>query len=130
MKVRIYYHHTDCGKVVYYGKYLEFLEEARTEYFDERGLLLKELEKQGVYFVVARQEIDYKYPAFYGDILTIKTTVSGISSVKAVFECEITNQDNKVISTAKTILVCVSRELKPQAMPQELREKLSDKGNK
>ena len=60
MKIKIYYHHTDCGGVVYYAKYLEFLEEARTEFFDHRGILVKELIKQGVLFVDARQEIDYK----------------------------------------------------------------------
>ncbi|MFH1888476.1 MAG: thioesterase family protein [Candidatus Omnitrophota bacterium] len=127
MKVRIYYHHTDCGKVVYYGKYLEFLEEARTEFFDERGLSIKELENRGVLFVVARQEIDYKYPAFYGDILHIDTRIYNISSVKIEFEYEISNQDNKKVSIAKTVMVCVSRDFKPQSMPEEIREKLSGK---
>ncbi|MBU1869240.1 MAG: acyl-CoA thioesterase, partial [Candidatus Omnitrophica bacterium] len=43
MKKRIYYHDTDAGTVVYYGNYLKFLEEARTEYLEERGFLIKEL---------------------------------------------------------------------------------------
>jgi acyl-CoA thioester hydrolase len=60
MKFKIYYHHTDCGGVVYYANYLEFLEEARTEFFVARGILIPELIRQGRFFVVARQEIDYK----------------------------------------------------------------------
>ncbi|MFH1640541.1 MAG: YbgC/FadM family acyl-CoA thioesterase, partial [Candidatus Omnitrophota bacterium] len=88
MKVRIYYHHTDSGGVVYYANYLKFLEEARTEYLEERGISVKELSEKGILFVVARQEIDYKYPAFYGDTLSVKTLLTEISGVKLVFECE------------------------------------------
>ena len=53
MKVRIYYHDTDCGGVVYYANYLKYLEEARSEYFEDRGLIIKDLLKEGIGFVVA-----------------------------------------------------------------------------
>jgi acyl-CoA thioester hydrolase len=127
MEKKIYYYHTDCGGVVYYARYLEFLEEARTEFFAERGFLMKELIRQGVLFVVARQEIDYKAPAFYGDTLHIDTRISETSRVKLDFLCEIKNQNNQVISTARTVLVCVGKDFKPQAMPDEMRRKLCDK---
>lgn len=124
MKTRIYYHHTDCGGVVYYARYLDFLEEARTEYMDKRGAAVEELKKQGIFFVVARQEIDYKAPAFYGDILEIDTRVSGMGAAKAIFECEIKNQQGKLIANAKTVLVFVDKAFKPMAIPQEVRDKL------
>lgn len=79
MKIRIYYHDTDCGGVVYYANYLKYMEEARTEFFEQRGLSLKELTKNQTLFVVIRQEIDYKTPAFYGDILEITTTLVNVS---------------------------------------------------
>jgi len=126
MKVRIYYHHTDSGGVVYYARYLDFLEEARTEFLAERGILVKDLVQKGVLFVVARQEIDYKYPSFYGDILEIETRVPETSAVRINFECEIKNQINQLIAKAKTILVCVDNNLKPQVIPDNLRSKLRD----
>lgn len=125
MKIKIYYHHTDCGGVVYYAKYLEFLEEARTEFFNEKGISIKKLTQQGILFVVARQEIDYKAPAFYGDVLSIDTRVINTSRVKLEFAYEIKNQDNQIISTAKTVLVCVDGNFKPQAIPQELSKNLT-----
>jgi len=124
MRIRIYYHHTDCGGVVYYAKYLEFLEDARTEFFDHRGISVKELIKQGVLFVVARQEIDYKSPAFYGDILQIDTRISATGRAKLEFVYEIKNQNQQVISTAKTVMVCVDKNLKPVSIPEEMRKKL------
>jgi len=127
MKVRIYYHHTDCGGVVYYANYLKFLEEARTEFFEERGISIKAEIKKGVVFVVARQEIDYKLPAFYGDILQIATRVVNVSGVKVEFAYEIKNQDDQVICVARTVIVCVDKNFKPQAIPEEMRRHLIDR---
>jgi len=125
MKKKIYYHDTDCGGVVYYSNYLKFLEEARTEYFNEKGFSIKELADSGTLFVVARQEIDYKAPAAYGDILEIQTKIAQTSTVKIVFENEIYNQDNRLLTKAKTILVCVDKNLKPKAIPPEIRAKFT-----
>ena len=38
MEKRIYYHDTDAGGVVYYGNYLKYLEESRTEFLEKKGL--------------------------------------------------------------------------------------------
>lgn len=125
MQVKIYYHHTDCGGVVYYANYLKFLEEARTEYLAERGISVKELAGKDTLFVVARQEIDYKFPAFYGDVLQIDSKITDIGGTRIEFEYEIKNQKAQIISEAKTILVCVDKKLKPKAIPQEVRKLIS-----
>ncbi len=124
MKVKIYYHDTDCGGVVYYANYLKFLEEARTEFLEKRGLFVKKLAEEGTLFVVARQEIDYKAPAFYGDVLEIDTRLTEISRAKIRFEYNIKNQDGKLISNALTIMVCVGSDLKPKLIYEEIRRKL------
>jgi len=124
MKVKIYYHHTDCGGVVYYATYLEFLEEARTEYMEQRGAPLKELAGQGIFFVVGRQEIDYKFPAYYADTLTIDTKIGEISRASMKFHNEIKNQDHRMIAKAKTLLVCVDERFKAKSIPQTLRSLL------
>jgi len=126
MKQKIYYHHTDCGGVVYYANYLNFLEEARTEFFVERGVSIKELADSGILFVVSRQEIDYKAPAVYGDTLEIKTAVGSVGGVRIEFSYEIFNQESRLLVKAKTTLVCVDKSFKPQAIPEDLREKIQD----
>jgi len=125
MQVKIHYHHTDAGGVVYYAKYLEFLEEARTEYFAQRGISIKDLAGQGTLFVVARQEIDYKAPAFYADTLTVSSWVSNLGPARIEFEGEVKNQNGQLISKAKTILVCIGKDFKPKAIPEDLRPRLS-----
>jgi acyl-CoA thioester hydrolase len=125
MKVKIYYHHTDSGGVVYYARYLNFLEEARTEYLADRGVSVKALSDSGTFFVVARQEVDYKFPARYGDVLSIETRISEVSAVRVNFENEIRNQNNHLILKAKTVLVCVGSDFKPKAIPDEFRSLLA-----
>jgi len=126
MKVRIYYHDTDCGGVVYYANYLKYLEEARSEYLEARGLIVKELLAQGIGFVVARQEIDYKSPAFYGDTLEIRTRVTEAGLTRVDFEYDIVNQDQKLISKAKTVLVFVDKTLKPKRIPEEVLKRITE----
>ena len=125
MKKKIYYHNTDCGGVVYYGEYLKFFEEARTELMREKGIPIEDLMKEDILFVVARQEIDYRFPAHYADILEIQTRLTHTSKVKIEFVYEIKNQNNQIISTGRTVVVCVDKNLKPKTIPESIRNKMS-----
>lgn len=116
LEKKIYYHDTDCGGVVYYANYLKHLEEARTEFFLDLGIDLKELMEKGIYFVVSRVEIDYKSPARYQDLIRIKTEIekkgfSTLHFLQRVFK------DEKVLIEARTILVCVNSEFRPIRIP-------------
>ncbi|MFA4993051.1 MAG: thioesterase family protein, partial [Candidatus Omnitrophota bacterium] len=96
-----------------------------TEYFALKNASIKQLSDSGVMFVVARQEVDYKFPAVYGDELDILTQVGAVSGVRVEFLHEIYNQNKRLIVKAKTLLVCVDKHLKPQAIPEDLRKKLA-----
>ena len=116
MQKTIYYHDTDCGGVVYYGNYLNFFEEARTIYMAEKGYPVPALIQQGKFFVVARQEVEYKFPVRYADQITIDTKVLEVSDIKIVFENTITNQNGRLCTKGKTTLVCVDKNGVPTSM--------------
>lgn len=125
MDIRIYYEDTDCGGVVYYANYLKYFERSRTEYLEKRGIFIKECIPRGFFFVVAHQDIDYKAPVFYADILKIETKVSKISPSSIVFDYVVTNKETtKLIATASTVLVCVNKNIQPIKIPQEIKDKL------
>lgn len=125
MKIKIYYHHTDAGGVVYYARYLDFLEEARTEFLFERGISVEELARQKTLFVVSRQEIDYRLPSFYGDTLFIDTRLGKIGKVSMEFECRIKNQYDKIIAEAKTVMACVDENFKLRSIPDAVRAEIT-----
>ncbi len=120
LKKKIYYHDTDCGGVVYYANYLKYLEEARTEFFAGKGIALKSLVENGVWFVVARVEITYKAPARYQDILSIDTMIERTKISTLHFFQRVT-RDATTIVEARTTLVCVDSGFKPRPLPEEIK---------
>ena len=124
MKRRIYYYDTDTSGAVYHANYLKYLEEARSEYLEERGFSVKGLLEQGVGFAVRGLQVDYKFPALYADTLEIKTRVKEFTPYRIVFAYEAHNQDGRLIIKAETDLVCVGRDLKLIELPAEIKQAL------
>jgi len=120
---RVYYHDTDAGEVVYYSRYLDHLEEGRTELFRSRGLDLKVLAEQDIYFVVARVEADFKAPAEYQDLLRIYTTIDKMRTA-AILCTQRVMRDSTLIMQAKITLVCIGGDFKPKPVPAEIRKAL------
>jgi len=120
---KIYYHDTDCGGVVYYANYLKYSEEGRSDYLSSRGISLKDLGAQGVYFVVAHTELDYKFPARYQDIIKVSTRIEKIGRCSIDFVQEIVKEETVLVKT-KTTLVCINKDFKPVPLPDSVKEKL------
>ncbi len=123
---KIFYHDTDCGGVVYYANYLKYLEEGRSEYCWHKGVILKELADQGIYFVVARTEIDYKAPARYQDAIRVFTQIERVGNASIYFLQRIL-KNNLLLVEAKTIWVCVGKDFKPQPVPAEVKQSFSNR---
>ena len=121
MKKTIFYHDTDCGNVVYYANYLKYFEEARTLFMAQKGFSVPALIQRGLYFVVARQEVEYKYSVRYADEIDVSTRVLEISDIKIVFENIITNQNGRLCTKGKTTLVCVDRTGMPTPMGADVK---------
>jgi len=124
LEKKIYYHDTDCGGVVYYANYLKYLEEGRTEFCISNGIDIKGLAEKGVYFVVAHTEIDYKAPAYYQDKIKVFTKIEKIGNASIHFSQDIF-KDNILLIQSKTTWVCVNKDFKPKAVPEEIKKALA-----
>jgi len=121
---RVYYHDTDAGGVVYYARYLNYLEEARTELLRSRGIDTVANLARGVGFAVVHLEVDYKAPARYGDLIRIHARVEKIGSASIRFAQEVRRgRDVILISTA--VLACIDADIKPRRLPEEMRKALN-----
>ena len=122
---KIYYHHTDAGGVVYYGTYLQLLEEGRTELCLHAGLDYAGLLSRGFLFVVVHVEADYKAPARYGDCVAITSNVEKIGRSSVHF-CQDICRAGQVLVRSKVVWVCVSRDtFEPCDVPQDFRAALA-----
>ncbi len=123
-KVKVFYHHTDSGGVVYHANYLNFLEEARSEFLAVRGINIKELIQNGAFFVVNRQEVDYRAPAKFGDTLEITTEDREITGVRINLEHKVLKDGRVLIAEAKTTLVFIGQNFRPKPIPDDIRGKI------
>ncbi len=125
MEKRIYYHDTDAGGVVYYGRYLAFLEESRTELLDATGLTVKQLNDRGYLFAVRKCTITYKAPARYADVIVCNAKVIKMTAAQLIFEQTIHHKEtNQLLVEAEISLVCLSLDFKARELPDDLRAKL------
>ncbi|MFH1062254.1 MAG: YbgC/FadM family acyl-CoA thioesterase [Candidatus Omnitrophota bacterium] len=120
---KIYYHDTDAGGVVYYANYLKYLEEGRSEYCAQLGIYTGKLAEQGILFVVARIEVDYKSPARYQDTIKVYTEIEEIGRSSVKFNQQIKIND-KLLIQAKVTWVCVNAQVKPISIPQDIKQLL------
>ncbi|MBF0317568.1 MAG: YbgC/FadM family acyl-CoA thioesterase [Nitrospirae bacterium] len=126
LDIRIYYEDTDCGGVVYYGKYLSYLERARTEFLEQRGVILTTLMQEGLQFVVVHVDIRYHSPARYADIISIYSEVQEVSFASIVFKHRIIKKDSNVlVSVSRVKLACVGKDLKPERLDSKLIARLN-----
>jgi acyl-CoA thioester hydrolase len=116
--VRVYYEDTDTGGVVYYANYLKFFERARTEWLRASGFEQQKLAaEQGLQFVVARIECDYKRPARLDDRIHLDVRVIHAGRVSVVFE-QTARRGDEVLALARVRAGCVdTKTLAPRAMP-------------
>jgi acyl-CoA thioester hydrolase len=125
MDKKIYYHDTDAGGIVYYGQYLCYLEEARTEFLEQKGLSVLDFKARGLAYAVRHCNINYKSPARYGDILVCSAKLTKATSATLIFDQTIHDKkDGRLIVEAEVSLVCLNMDFKPTAIPEDLKAQL------
>ncbi|MEQ9310062.1 MAG: thioesterase family protein [Balneolaceae bacterium] len=80
--LRSRYGETDKMGYVYYGRYLEYFEVARTEMIRSYGLSYQKMEDDGVMLPVIHAELEYKSPVFYDEEIIIKVLVFDTPGVR------------------------------------------------
>ena len=81
-QIRVRYADTDQMKMVYYGRYFEYFEQARSDLMRSIGLPYSEVEKAGTYLVVIEAHARYRQSARYDDLITVETTVEEMPVAK------------------------------------------------
>ena len=129
MEKRIYYHDSDAGGVVYYANYLKYMEEARIEFFQKRGLSETCLNDQKVFFPVRRCTVTYFKPAYYGDTIRCSAQVTQTTAARIVFLQRVTDKKTgDLLTQAEITLACVNAEtFRPIRLPEDIQKQLMEK---
>jgi len=105
--------------VVHHSVYTVWFEMGRTELLRANGLAYKDLEKAGVFFVVAELCIKYRQPAMYDQKLQLETTNSTITASKIEHTYKLTRCcDGVILAEGSSILACVDTKGKVRRIPK------------
>lgn len=127
IEIRVRYGETDQMGYLYYGNYAEYYEVGRAESIRQLGFTYRELEEQGVIMPVAELQVKYLRPAYYDDLITVKTILKELPmDHKIQYHSELYNQEGKLLNVGVTTLVFLDAATKQKInMPDTLRAKLA-----
>lgn len=124
--IRVRYGETDQMGYLYYGNYAEYFEVGRVELIRSLGLSYKELEEvHGIWLPVVSLEMRFVRPAYYDDLLTVRSTLKEIPDEHITFHVEILNEKRKLVNSGRVRLCFFEAKSKKVVMaPDFLLERL------
>jgi acyl-CoA thioester hydrolase len=124
--LRVRYAETDKMGVVYHANYLVWFEIGRTEYCRARGFSYRDMEEsENAFLVVAESYCRYKAPAYYDDILVVRTHITELRRRSLRFGYEIIREpDGTVIAEGETGHVVTDGTGRVRSMPPGFAELL------
>ncbi|MFH1862108.1 MAG: thioesterase family protein [bacterium] len=133
-KVRSY--ELDAYGHVNHAVFLNYYEQARLEFLEQKGLSFHTLWEEGYIFVIVRAEIDYFKPLAISEQIIIGGELESIGTTSLTLHQEIVRSfDQDVVSRAKFVAVFLDRSTqKPAPVPESflrafsvsLQDKLSE----
>ncbi len=119
IQIRVRYAETDRMGLLHHANYFVYFEQGRTELLRKRGMTYRDMEDAGHLLVIVDLGCKFKKPAYYDDVLTLRTIVERVTHVKIVHRYEVL-RDGVLLAEGHSTLACVDREGRPQALPESL----------
>jgi acyl-CoA thioester hydrolase len=118
--IRVRYAETDRMGLLHHANYFVYFEMGRTELLRQKGLSYRDIEDAGHLLVIVDLGCKFKKPAYYDDLLTLRTTVTRVTYVKIVHAYHVF-RDGQLLAEGHSTLACVDRDGRPQALPKILK---------
>lgn len=126
-EIRVRYAETDKMGIVHHSNYLIWFEAGRSDLCRARGFSYKEMEERDdALMVVAESYVRYKSPAYYEDILHIRTRVAEVRSRSIRFIYEVFRaQDETLIAEGETLHLVTDAKKKVRLIPESYKQMLT-----
>jgi acyl-CoA thioester hydrolase len=125
-EVRVRYAETDQMGIVHHANYLIWFEAGRSDLCRAKGFSYKEMEENdNALMVVAEAYCRYKSPAYYEDILTVRTKVGEIRSRSLRFIYEVFRaSDGTLVAEGETLHLVTDQDKKVRTLPKIYKDRL------
>ncbi|HEX6280320.1 MAG TPA: thioesterase family protein [Pyrinomonadaceae bacterium] len=125
-EIRVRYAETDKMGIVHHSNYLIWFEAGRSDLCRARGFSYKDMEERDdALMVVAESYVRYKSPAFYEDLLHVRTQVAEIRSrsIRFIYEI-IRGADGALIAEGETLHLVTDSSKRVKQIPESYKELL------
>ncbi len=122
IEIRVRYAEVDAMGFLHHSRYWVYFEIGRTELLRSQGVAYADLEREGVFFAVAKCAARFKQPARYDDELVLHTEISKIGAARIDHTYELRNKENgAILATAETTLACLDGEGRIIPIPDRMK---------
>lgn len=118
--VRVRYVECDPMGYAHHSVWPVWFEMARTELLRESGTAYADLERAGVFIVVAKLDVRFHRPARYDDRLEVTARLRRSAGARIEHRYEVHREGVRLV-TGSTTLACVDRDGRAQPVPDFLR---------
>ena len=113
------YAETDRGGVVHHSVFPVWFEMGRTELLRANGIVYKDLEEAGIFFVVAQLQIKYRRPVFYDESLRLETVCSRVTAAKVEHAYRLLRErDGLLLTEGFSVLACIGADRAVRRIPE------------
>jgi acyl-CoA thioester hydrolase len=119
---RVWFSDTDAQGVVYYGRYLPYFDNARTEYHRHLG----GDPIAGAEFVMRASVVEYHAPARFDDLIESFVRVRRIGTSSVTYECAAHRlpDDTLMVTASQTLVLVDLATRRPTPVPDDIRERV------
>ncbi len=120
-ETRVRYQETDRMGIIHHSAYIIYFEVGRTEFMRDAGISYRALEDEGILLAVTNVEVNYRNRGAYDDAIVIETWIQDVRPIRITFGYRVLRpSDNKILADGKTRLACVTKDFKPQRLPDRV----------
>ena len=126
--LRSRYSETDQMGYVYYGRYLEYFEVARTEMIRSLGLPYAKMEQQGIMLPVVESHVQYKAPVFYDALMSVSVLIFDVPTARLTTFYQLHTHDGKQLHALGKVELCFmnAKSRKPRRAPADFVDRLKN----
>lgn len=118
---RVNYSETDQMGVAYHGRYVVWLDMARTEHLRRTGTTYRELEEGGLLLAVGDLQLRFRAPAKYDDLIRVRCWVRDLASRRITFGYAVERAESgELLATAITAMMALDRSFRVTRVPPEV----------
>lgn len=122
---RVRWSDVDRARIVYFGKYLRWLEAAEAEFFRACGVSYDELEgRYGILLARVHLEMDFRKPAVLDDELTCWAELERIGGSSLRFTFPVERSGERIVDIVLVLACLDAATMRPVRVPPEVADAL------